>query len=126
MPESAESEIQLHNAVTRADRARRVRDAARRLWAAAPLAAGACLMVALTGRLRGWTPFVTLLALAAATGALAILTVASRRRRALSDADVAHIDAEAGLRGELRSAHWFMRLPAEASAKPGLPAEASA
>lgn len=107
MADPVDSESQLQHAVGRADRARRSRDAATRIWTAAPFAAAACLAVALSGRLRGWTPLVTLFALGAAALALAAFALAAHRRRALSDADVSRIDADAGLHGELRSAHWF-------------------
>jgi hypothetical protein len=107
MVDPAASTTELQNAVARADHARRVRDTARRLWAAAPIAASVCLAIAIAGRLRGWTPAVTLFVLAIAALALAAYTLGARRRRAVSDADVSHIDADAGLQGELRSAHWF-------------------
>src|SRR5947208_151049 len=105
------SETQLQDAVARADRARRGRDTARQLWRIAPGSAAASLAVALIGRLRGWTPLVTLLVLAFAALALAAYVLAARRQRALSDDDVSHIDEDAGLHGELRSAHWFTRSP---------------
>ena len=111
MVDPVQSEVQLQDAVARADRARRVRDAAVSLWKAAPLAAAVCLLVAIAGRLAGWTPLVTLLVLAGAGAGFAAYAVAARRQRMISDADVAHIDAAAGLRGELRSAHWFAAAP---------------
>ena len=111
MPDPADFELQLQDAVARADRARRGRDAATRVWTAAPFAAGVCLIGAVVSRLRGWGPFVTLFALAAAALALGAFVLAARRRRALSDADVSRIDADAGLHGELRSAHWFAASP---------------
>ena len=83
------------------------------------MAAGLCLLVAIAGRLRGWTPLVTLLVLAAAAAACAACLFAARRQRVLSDFEVSHIDEDAGLHGELRSAHWFTRLPAGASATAG-------
>jgi hypothetical protein len=115
----AASDTQLQDAVARADQARRARDASVSLWQAAPVAAAACLLVAIAGRLRAWTPLVTLLVLSAAALALAVYVLAARRRRAPSDAEVARIDADADLRGELRSAHWFASLPAAASAQAG-------
>jgi hypothetical protein len=111
MSDPAPSETQLQDAVARADRARRVRDTAISLWKAAPFTAGACLLVAIVGRLRAWTPLVTLLILAAAAVTLAVYAVAARRHRAVSDADVSRIDADADLHGELRSAHWFAAVP---------------
>src|SRR5215831_4647358 len=107
MADPVPSEIQLQDAVARADRARRARETGHRLWAAAPLAAVVCFAVAVAGRFRGWTPAVTLLVLAVSAIALVLYVIVSRRRRALSDTDVSHIDADAGLHGELRSAHWF-------------------
>jgi hypothetical protein len=105
------SETELQDAVARADRARRGRETARRLWAIAPIAAALGLAIAIAGRLRGWTPLVTLFVLAAAALTLAAYSLAARRRRTLSDAEVSHIDADAGLQGELRSAHWFAAAP---------------
>jgi hypothetical protein len=113
------SEAELQHAVARADRARRGRETARRLWTMAPVAAGVCLVIAIGGRLRGWTPFVTLFVLAVAAIALGAYVVIARRQRALSDAEVSSIDADAGLKGELRSAHWFATQPADASADAG-------
>src|SRR5437763_4591467 len=110
MPDPA-AEAQLQDAVARADRARRSRDAAARRWRIAPIAAAAGLVVALASRLRGWTPFVTVLVLGAAGLALAAYAIAARRHRAVSDRDVSRIDADAGLKGELRSAHWFAGTP---------------
>jgi len=111
MVDPVTSELQLQNAVADADRARRVRETAVSLWKAAPLAAGVCLLVAITGRAVGWTPLVTLLVLGIAAAALALFVAAGRRRRTLSDADVSRIDEAAGLQGELRSAHWFAGVP---------------
>jgi hypothetical protein len=120
MVDPATSETHIQDAVARADRARRVRDTAGRLWTAAPVTAAACLILAGAGSRLGWAPLVTLFVLAGAALALGAYAAIARRRRAVSDADVSHIDADAGLQGELRSAHWF------ASAQAGLSAEASA
>src|SRR4051812_22224037 len=111
MSDPAASEAELHNAVARADRARRGRDASLRLWLAAPLAATACFALAVAGRLAGWRPSLTLTALAVAALALGAYAIAARRHRAITDHDVSHIDADAGLHGELRSAHWFAAAP---------------
>jgi hypothetical protein len=111
------SEAELQHAVARADRARRGRETARRLWTMAPAAAAACLVVAIGGRLRGWTPFVTVFVIGAAAIALGAYVLLARRQRALSDAEVSSIDADAGLKGELRSAHWFASQTAEATAE---------
>jgi hypothetical protein len=111
------SEAELQHAVARADRARRGRETARRLWTMAPAAAAVCLVVAVAGRLRGWTPFVTVFVIGAAAVGLGTYLVIARRQRALSDAEVSSIDADAGLKGELRSAHWFASQPADASAE---------
>jgi hypothetical protein len=77
----------------------------------APVAAGVCLALALAGRVAGWTPLVTLLALAAAGLVLAAYMIAARRQRAATDSEVSRIDADADLQGELRSAHWFAGVP---------------
>jgi hypothetical protein len=107
MPDRADSEIQLQEAVTRADRARRGRDAARRLWRIAPAVAAGTVAIALLGRLRGWTPFVTLLIIGIAALALAAYVLTARRHRTVSNDQVSRIDDDAELHGELRSAHWF-------------------
>lgn len=107
MPDPTGSELQLQDAVARAEQARRVRETAHRLWAAAPLAAAVCLLIAVGGRLRGWTPFITLFALAGSASILALYAALARRRRKATDVEVSRIDADAGLQGELRSAHWF-------------------
>ena len=111
MAETAASEVEIENAVARADRARRGRDAAARLWRIAPIAAGFCLALAVGGRLVGWTPWASLIGLAIAALALAAYVLAARRHRRVSDGEVSHIDAHAGLQGELRSAHWFASAP---------------
>ncbi|HEY2431372.1 MAG TPA: hypothetical protein VGI12_01775 [Vicinamibacterales bacterium] len=111
MAQPASSETQLHDAVARADRARRVRDTSVSLWKTAPLVAAACLAIAMAGRLRSWTPLVTLLVLVAMPVALAAYVAVARRHRVVSDSDVSRIDDEVGLHGELRSAHWFALAP---------------
>jgi hypothetical protein len=93
--------------VARADRLRRSRETARRLWRAAPIAAAICVAVAAGGRWAGWPVFVPLGAVALAGAVLAGYVFSTRRDHAVSDLAAAEIDAHAGLGGELRSAHWF-------------------
>jgi hypothetical protein len=108
MSDRTPTERQLLEEVARAHRARRGRDAARRLWTIAPTGAAACLALAAAGRVAGWTPLVTLFALGGAALALAVYVVAAKHGRSVSDAEVSCIDADANLQGELRSAHWFV------------------
>jgi len=91
-----------------ADRQRRQRETSRRLWRAAPIAAAACLVIALAGRLAGWSPLVSIAVIALAAAVLGLLVALARRPRTVTDADAAAIDAQAAMNGELRSAHWFV------------------
>ena len=97
--------------VAGADRRRRRRFVLRAVSAILPWAAGAALVVALVGRVGGLAPAVTVVAtvvLVLAVGLYALL-----RMRSTDEADVvaARVDADAGLAGELRSAHWFATGP---------------
>jgi hypothetical protein len=94
-------------AVAAADRHRRRRAASARVWQIAPLVTGLALGVAAVGYWVGWPDAVPLGLLAAACLAGVLQWTLVRRDRAVSDAVAAAIDAEAGLRGELRSASWF-------------------
>lgn len=90
-----------------ADRLRRSREASRRVWRGAPILAAACLACSVVSRLIGWpAPLVVGIFAAGVTG-LAAHWFASSRQRGISDAIAARIDADANLRGELRSATWF-------------------
>ena len=93
--------------VARADRLRRSRETARRLWRAAPIAAALSVAVAGASRWAGWPVSVPLGAVALAGASLAGYVYSARRDHAVSDGTAAEIDAHAGLGGELRSAHWF-------------------
>jgi hypothetical protein len=93
--------------VAQADRLRRSRETARRLWRAAPIAAALSVAVAAVSRWAGWPVYVPLGAVALAGAALVAYLYATRRDHAISDVAAAEIDAHAGLGGELRSAHWF-------------------
>lgn len=97
--------------VARADRIRRGRDAARGVARLAPAAAGVLCLVAVIGRLAGWSPLVAWAALAAFGLGLAAYVVVLRRSRDVSDRTAARVDADAHLAGELRSAHWFAGRP---------------
>ena len=102
--------------VSEADRLRRSRAAAGRLWRIAPAAAAVFVAVAIAARLAGWAPRVTIGTIAVGTLALLLVIVTARRPRPVSDTAAAEIDAHANLDGELRSAHWFAQ---HASATPG-------
>lgn len=93
--------------VARADRLRRSRETARRLWRAAPIAAALSVAVAGASRWAGWPLYIPLGAVALAGASLGVYVYSARRDHAVSDVTAAEIDAHAGLGGELRSAHWF-------------------
>jgi hypothetical protein len=93
--------------VARADARRRARAAVRRVGQAAPVAAGAGLVTAFAARFFALPAVLPLSVLGAFAVLFAAYVIAARRSRDVSDADVARIDAESGLGGELRSAHWF-------------------
>ena len=93
--------------VARADRVRRSRETARRVWRAAPIAAAITIAIAGATRWAGWPVFIPLVALGVASAAIAAYVSVTRRGHEVSDAAAADIDAHAGLGGELRSAHWF-------------------
>ncbi|MEO8481137.1 MAG: hypothetical protein ABI634_02935 [Acidobacteriota bacterium] len=101
------SGARIREAVESADRARRTREAWTWAKKAAPLVAAVSAAACLTARAAGapttWA-LVTLLAPAAAL--ISIIAVVYRPRPA-SDVTAARSDVDAGLRGELRSAHWF-------------------
>jgi hypothetical protein len=81
--------------------------ASARLWRAAlAVAAGALLVAAVTRLVYGPAVLPVALLLSGAV-ALGIYAIAIRRPRPVSDAEAAALDAEANLRGELRSAAWF-------------------
>lgn len=73
----------------------------------APVAAALVLVLSIVGRFAGWPRYLPPALLAAAAVALAAYVIAVRRTRGTSDTIAAEVDADAGLRGELRSAHWF-------------------
>jgi hypothetical protein len=58
-------------------------------------------------RLFGWTPWLGAGVLVAAGAALLAYAWWAGRARPTSDAVASRVDADAGLHGELRSAHWF-------------------
>ena len=94
-------------AIAAADRRRRRRAASATVWRAAPIVSAAVFGAAVVSRWAGWPPAVPLGLLAAAFLTLTLYLVLSRRKRTISDAVAAAIDADAGLGGELRSANWF-------------------
>jgi hypothetical protein len=70
-------------------------------------------VLALVTRLLGWSPFVPLGALSVTALALLGYVFIAGRPRQSTDAVAARVDADAGLAGELRSAHWFATTPDE-------------
>ncbi|MEZ5315805.1 MAG: hypothetical protein R2752_00230 [Vicinamibacterales bacterium] len=73
----------------------------------APVLAAVVFLFALIGRLAGWSPLVAAATLVVAVAGVAIAFLVLRRPEAASDAMASRVDADAGLAGELRSAHWF-------------------
>src|SRR5262249_5024091 len=65
------------------------------------------LVLAVAARWAGWSALGPVTVMAAAALSLALVVAAARRDREISDAAASSIDAQAGLAGELRSAHWF-------------------
>jgi hypothetical protein len=107
MPESTS----VRNAVRDADRRRRSRDSVRLLARLAPIAAGLVLVTAAVGRLAGWPARGAVVLLIALAAALIGFFLLRRRSRVTTDSLAAQIDTDAGLAGELRSAHWFESQP---------------
>ena len=97
----------LRDVVAQADRQRRARIADRLLSRAAPLAAAGLLALAVVGRFAGWPRWLPLAALGVTAVVLGVFAVIQRRAHPTSDAIASTVDADAGLKGELRSAHWF-------------------
>jgi hypothetical protein len=97
--------------VVLADRRRRSRDAIKVLVRFAPMAAGALLAFAFLTRIFSWPAAVPPVLGAALVLALVATVVVLGRRRPSTDAIAAHVDDDAALRGELRSAHWFAATP---------------
>ena len=93
--------------VVLADRRRRSRDAVRILVRFAPMVAGALLAFALLTKVFGWPAAVPPVIGAALVLALVAAVVVLGRRRPSTDTIAAHVDDDASLSGELRSAHWF-------------------
>ena len=98
----------IQHLVAQADRQRRVRATAAHLQRLAPIAAAIALGAGLMGRfLLGWPAWIGLAVLGLAAIALGAFTYLQRRTRPTSDAIASAVDSDAGLTGELRSAHWF-------------------
>jgi hypothetical protein len=115
MSRQAEVTDAIRNAAIRAERRRRGRHVIARIAKLAPIAAGVLLLFAVVARLGGLSPLVPVAALVLVASAFAMYFVAGRRVPAIGDASAARLDADAGLGGELRSAHWFIaRDPADA------------
>jgi hypothetical protein len=103
----------VQDVVARADRQRRGRAALARVVRIAPWTAGLALLVAAAGRLAGAPPVLAVVAVALLAGVLAAWFLALRGAGSPPDVTATRIDADAGLAGELRSAHWFARHPDE-------------
>jgi len=113
MESNQSAQTAIRETVARADRRRRTRVAVCQLATQAPAAAGLALLTAAVGRLAGWPSVVALGLGAALVVAVALRTWLVARARPATDATAARIDTDAGLRGELRSAHWFADQPAD-------------
>jgi hypothetical protein len=97
----------LSEVVALADQRRRAQGAVRSLVRLAPALAGIGLLAAVLARVLRFSTAVPLVVLGAAGLGLALTTWIRSRRRQSTDAIAAAVDADAALRGELRSAHWF-------------------
>lgn len=94
-------------AVAQAETLRRRRLLTRWLLRIVPMAAGASLVTAALVRLLHAPLAVFWIIIAALLAAVAVSTMLKGRVPAVTDAAAAHLDADAALNGELRSAHWF-------------------
>jgi hypothetical protein len=94
-------------AVQRAEALRRRRLVTRILMRVVPVAAGALLVTAALVRLTHAPLAVFWSALALAAAGVFVFAWLNGRAPAVTDAAAAKLDADAGLEGELRSAHWF-------------------
>jgi hypothetical protein len=101
----------VRDVVAEAERRRRARLVRARIRQIAPIAAGAALGLAVLARLFGWSPWTGAIVLAAAAIGLIGYLAIEARTRPTTDAVAAAVDADAGLSGELRSAHWFEAQP---------------
>ncbi|MFI5178661.1 MAG: hypothetical protein ACHQO8_08860 [Vicinamibacterales bacterium] len=90
---------------------RRARHTTRQLVRVAPWVALGALVVALLARLLGWPAVIPWTTFGVALMATLAWFLVSRRRVVPTDPIAATLDAEAGLRGELRSAFWFAAQP---------------
>src|SRR5262245_32666564 len=93
--------------VARGDREQRSRAVSRVVVRVALGGSAIALAVALTGRFLGWRPVFSYGLLGVLGAGLGAYSRLSRRLRASTDGIAARVDADAGLGGELRSAHWF-------------------
>lgn len=98
-------------AVARAEQLRRRRLVTRSLLRVVPASAGALLVAAALVRLAHLPLSVFWAALAVLVAGIAVFAMIKGRVPAITDAAATAIDADAGLEGELRSAHWFVSNP---------------
>lgn len=106
MPIDPSDEV-VRAAIASADRRRRAREAGRRIWRVAPFGAALALLAAGAHRWFSWPTAIPMGLLLVAASALAAYWFLARRDRAVTDAIAAHVDGDAQLGGELRSASWF-------------------
>ena len=90
-----------------AERRRRSRLVAARLTRYVPFLAGALLLFAVAARLAGLPASVPLTAIGIVLVGVIAYAILARRSPVLTDALASRLDDDAGLHGELRSAHWF-------------------
>src|SRR5690348_7905205 len=94
-------------AVSSADRARRARDAWVSVRNAAPIVAVAGAAGCLAARAAGASAMWVAASVVVPVGVLIAIAGIVYRPRGISDLTASRADDDAGLRGELRSAHWF-------------------
>ena len=97
--------------VASGDRRRRQRLVAKALARIVPVAAAGILLVGLAGSAAGWSVVVTAVVWALVAAGLFVWAVLRTRSHPTTDAIAMAVDQDAGLAGELRSAHWFALKP---------------
>lgn len=97
--------------VAAGDRRRRQRAVAKALSRAVPAAAAGVFLAGMVASALGWSAAVTAALWIVAAAVLAGWAALRTRARPTSDALAAAVDEDAGLGGELRSAHWFSSHP---------------
>ena len=105
--EPSSSATVVQDLVAAGDRRRRQRAVAKTLARTAPIVAACVFLVGILGSGVGWSLAVTASVWIAFAAVLGVWAVLKTRPRPTTDAIAVDVDRDAGLTGELRSAHWF-------------------